>query len=337
LASFGLEIPLRGYSYGTPLFLPATEIARNQSIPDLLDKRLVIVTGKGGVGKTTVAVALGLRAASEGKRTIVCEVASQENASRIFDHASVGFHEVEMEENLWSISIDPDESMREYVLLQLKVRAMRDLLFRSRIFNYLAAATPGLKELVTIGKIWELAQLDRKVKKGRKYDLVIVDAPATGHGVGFLQTPRTFASIARVGPIHAQAQQLDRLITDQENTGTAIVSLPEEMPVNETMTLERDLRDEVGVAVDRVSLNGLSPERFKKSEAEVLAQLGESENGAAKAAARAALSEYGRAKTQRSQLTRLKKGVEAPVKTLPFLFEPELDVDAARKLAGKLS
>ena len=195
----------------------------------------MIVTGKGGVGKTTVAVALGLRAAAEGKRTIVCEVASQENASRMFEHTAVGFHEVEMEENLWSISIDPDESMREYVLLQLKVRAMRDMLFRSRIFNYLAAATPGLKELVTIGKIWELAQLDRKVKSGRKYDLVIVDAPATGHGVGFLQTPRTFASIARVGPIHSQAQTLDRFITDHEHTGTAIVALPEEMPVNESV------------------------------------------------------------------------------------------------------
>jgi anion-transporting ArsA/GET3 family ATPase len=328
---------LRGYSYGGRLFLPASEIARNQPIPDLLDKRLVIVTGKGGVGKTTVAVALGLRAAAEGKRTIVCEVAAQENASRIFEHTAVGFHEVEMEENLWSISIDPDESMREYVLLQLKVRAMRDLLFRSRIFNYLAAATPGLKELVTIGKIWELAQLDRKVKQGRKYDLVIVDAPATGHGVGFLQTPRTFASIARVGPIHSQAQQLDRLITDHENTGTAIVALPEEMPVNETMTLEGELRDEVGVAVDRIYLNGLYPERFKKEEAEKLRKLAEDENGATKAAARAALSEHGRAKSQRTQLSRLKRGVKAPVKTLPFLFEPELDVEAARKLAARLS
>ncbi len=198
----------------------------------------------------------------------------------MFDHTEVGFHEVEMEENLWSISIDPDESMREYVLLQLKVRAMRDMLFRSRIFNYLAAATPGLKELVTIGKIWELAQLDRKVKKGRKYDLVIVDAPATGHGVGFLQTPRTFASIARVGPIHSQAQTLDRFITDHEHTGTAIVALPEEMPVNESATLERDLRDEVGVAVDRVYLNGLYPERFSKAGAEKLAALAENEEGA---------------------------------------------------------
>jgi anion-transporting ArsA/GET3 family ATPase len=297
----------------------------------------VIVTGKGGVGKTTVSVALGMRAAAEGKRTIVCEVSAQENASRMFEHTTVGFHEVELEENLWAISIDPDESMREYVLLQLKVRAMRDMLFRSRIFNYLAAATPGLKELVTIGKIWELAQLDRKVKSGRKYDTVIVDAPATGHGVGFLQTPRTFANIARVGPIHSQAQTLDRFITDHDNTGVAIVALPEEMPVNETAALEHDLVEEVGVAVDRVYLNGLYPERFSKEEAEKLTALAAIEDGATKAAARAALSEFGRARSQRAQLARLRRRAQAPVKTLPFLFEPDLGPEAARRLSKRLT
>ena len=302
-----------------------------------MDKRLVFVTGKGGVGKTTVAVALGMRAAAEGKRTIVCEVSAQENASRIFEHTEVGFHEVEMADNLWSISIDPDESMREYVLLQLKVRAMRDMLFRSRIFNYLAAATPGLKELVTIGKIWELTQTDRKVKRGREYDLVIVDAPATGHGIGFLQTPRTFAAIARVGPIHSQAQQLDRLITDQKHTGVAIVALPEEMPVNESAALEHDLREDVGVAVDRIYMNGLYPERFSNEEAEQLAELASAENGGAVgAAARAAVSEHNRARSQRAQLARLRRRVETPVKTLPFLFEPELDVEAAQQLARRL-
>jgi len=217
------------------------------------------------------------------------------------------------------------------------VRAMRDMLFRSKIFNYLAAATPGLKELVTIGKIWELAQLDRKVKSGRKYDLVIVDAPATGHGIGFLQTPRTFAAIARVGPIHSQAQQLDRLITDHEHTGTAIVALPEEMPVNETAVLERELRAEVGVAIDRVYLNGLYPERFSNEEAERLAELAGAEDGIVRAAARAAGSEHERARSQRAQLARLRRRVEAPVKTLPFLFEPELGVEAARQLARRLS
>ncbi len=327
---------MRGYSHDRSLFLPPSKIARNHPVTELLDKRLVFVTGKGGVGKTTVAVALGLRAAAEGKRTIVCEVSAQENASRIFEHAEVGFHEVEMAKDLWSISIDPDESMREYVLLQLKVRAMRDMLFRSRIFNYLAAATPGLKELVTIGKIWELAQLDRKVKRGRKYDLVIVDAPATGHGIGFLQTPRTFAAIARVGPIHSQAQQLDRLITDHAHTGVAIVALPEEMPVNESAALERDLRDEVGVAVDRIYMNGLYPERFSPKEAERLADLAGDQGGAVRAAARAAVSEHDRARSQRAQLARLRRRAEAPVKTLPFLFEPELGVEAAELLARRL-
>jgi anion-transporting ArsA/GET3 family ATPase len=308
----------------------------NGSVPDLLEKRLVVVTGKGGVGKTTVAIALGLRAAAEGKRVIVCEVSAQEHASRFFHRGEVGFHEVQMEENLWAISIDPDESMREYVLLQVKVRAMRDVLFRSRVFSYLAAATPGLKELVTIGKIWELAQLDRKVKKGRKYDLVVVDAPATGHGVGFLQTPRTFANIARVGPIHGQAQALDEFITNHELTGVAIVSLPEEMPVNESAALESELRDEVGVSVDRVYMNGLYPQRFSAAEAEQLAELNGSADGRARIAAAAAVSEHRRARSQRAQLARLRRRVQAPVKTLPFVFEPELGIEDARRLAGRL-
>ncbi|MGZ8666228.1 MAG: ArsA family ATPase [Solirubrobacterales bacterium] len=306
-------------------------------IADLLDKRVVFVTGKGGVGKSTVALALGLRAAAAGKRTIVCEVSSQEHASRVFKRAQVGFHEVQMEENLWSISIDPDESMREYVLLQLKVRAMRDILFRSRIFTYLTAATPGLKELVTIGKIWELAQPDRRVKQGRRYDLVVVDAPATGHGIGFLETPRTFANIARVGPVHSQALELDRLITDQAHTGTAIVSLPEEMPVNESAVLERVLREEVGIAVDRVYMNALYPERFSKADAERLTALGAAPgDGAVRDAARAAVSEFRRARSQRSQLARLRRRTATPVKTLPFVFEPELGIEEARLLSARL-
>jgi anion-transporting ArsA/GET3 family ATPase len=305
-------------------------------VPELLDKRLVFVTGKGGVGKSTISIALGLSAAARGKRTIVCEVAGQETASRVFRRAEVGFHEVEVADNLWAISLDPDESLREYLLLQLRVRAMRDMLVRSRIFNYLAAATPGLKELVTIGKIWELAQPSRKVKKAREYDLVIVDAPATGHGVGFLQTPRTFAGIARVGPVHSQAKALDRFVTDHQTTGVAIVSLPEEMPVNESASLEELLTDQIGMAVDRVYMNALYPERFGKGEASELERALEGAEGPARAAVRAALSEHRRARSQRAQLRRLKRAVSSPVKTLPFIFKPSLDVPSLERLAGAL-
>ena len=301
---------------------------------ELLDKRLVIVTGKGGVGKSTVALALGMAGARRGKRTIVCEVSAQERLSRVFHRAEVGFSEVEMADNLWAISIDPDESMREYVLLQLKVRAMRDMLFRSKIFTYLAAATPGLRELVTIGKIWELAQDDRKVKKARNYDLVIVDAPATGHGVGFLQTPRTFANVARVGPIASQAETLDRFLTDQRRTGVAIVALPEEMPVNETATLERDLTGEVGISVDRIFCNGLYPERFSEDEERTVEAAFERSDDGPRAAMRAALSERRRAVAQREQLARLEARTEAPVTTMPFVFEPELGIEGLRELAA---
>jgi anion-transporting ArsA/GET3 family ATPase len=306
-------------------------------MPHLFDKRLLLVTGKGGVGKSTVALALGSAAAERGKRVIVCEVASQEHASRVFRRSDVGFHEVEVADGLWTISIDPDQSLREYLVLQSPVKAMGQLLSRSRILAYLAAATPGLKELVTIGKIWELAQLDRKVKKGRKYDLVVVDAPATGHGIGFLQTPRTFAGIARVGPIHNQAETLDRFITDHRQTGAVIVALPEEMPVNESELLERELTGPLGISVDRVYMNALYPERFSELDAERLSEAADAVDGGARAAVKAALSERRRAVAQRGQLERLRRLVEAPVSTLPFIFEPELGVAEIQRLSAEVA
>jgi hypothetical protein len=302
-------------------------------LKDLLDKRLVFVTGKGGVGKSTVAAAMAMRSARAGRRTILCEVGAQEHISRTFHRAEIGYHEVELQDNLWAISIDPDESMREYVLLQLKVRAMRDLLFRSRIFTYLAAATPGLKELVTIGKIWELTLSQRKVSGGREYDLVVVDAPATGHGVGFLQTPRTFANVARVGPLGQQAETLDGFIRDPERTGVALIALPVEMPVNETVGLERALDDEIGVQVDRIICNGLYPERFAAAEAERLSEVAGSVNGSARAACRSALGEFRRAAAERDQLARLEGLTEAPVSTLPYLFVEELGTDEIGELS----
>lgn len=305
-------------------------------IAELFEKGILFVTGKGGVGKTTVAFALGIAAAAAGKRTIVCEVASQESASRMFGRAEIGFHEVELRENLFAISLDPDRCMREYLELQLPVKAMSDLLYRSRIFSYLAAATPGLREMVTIGKIWELALPERRVRKASAYDLVIVDAPATGHGIGFLQTPKNFAEIARVGPMEQQATKINNAITDHAGAGAVIVSLPEEMPVNESALLERELIDSLGVAVDRVYMNALYPERFSSREIESIADAAEDAEDAVAGPLAAAIDESARAASQREQLQRLGELTRTEISILPFVFAPKLGVGELELLAAEV-
>ena len=131
-------------------------------MPHLLDKRLLFVTGKGGVGKSTVAAALGMVAARRGLRTIVAEVSRQDRVARAFDRESGEFSEVEIAPGLFTISIDPEHALEEYLLVQIKIKPLADLLGSSRMFQYFAAATPGLREMVTIGKVWELAQDERR-------------------------------------------------------------------------------------------------------------------------------------------------------------------------------
>jgi len=310
----------------------------------ILDKRVIFVTGKGGVGKSTVAAALGVAAAREGKRTILCEVAQQERMSRFFERQGVGYHETEIRPNLFAFSIDPQRALEEYLLLQIKVKPVYDLMFKNRIFTYFAAATPGLRELVTVGKVWELAQLDRRVKRGSKYDLVIVDAPATGHGVSILKTPKTFSDIARVGPIKRQADTIFKFITDPELTSVCAVAWPEEMPVNETIDLQKSLRRELGMKLDEVFMNGIYPDLFSDAEADVLQDRLEKEAGSnggdatvlRRAALRAALSEYQRSRSHRDQLERLEEGLRRDVIELPFVFRPQLDMSAVDLLADQI-
>ena len=186
------------------------------AVPGLLDRRLIFVTGKGGVGKSTVATALGLMAARRGLRTIVAELASQGRIRAAFASEGEIFKEVQLSERLFTISIDPQQAMEEY--LKVKMGAVGSALGSSRLFQAFAMATPGMRELLSIGKVWELAQFERRTQGAEAYDLVIVDSPAAGHGVGILRTPRTFAEIARVGPIAHQGATIAATIADREFT-----------------------------------------------------------------------------------------------------------------------
>jgi anion-transporting ArsA/GET3 family ATPase len=292
-----------------------------------LDRDLVVVTGKGGVGKTTVAAALGLVAARRGQRTIVAEVARRDDVSRAL--GGEGIQEEELAPGLHHLSIDPERAMELYLTDQLP-SALAELLASSRTFAYLAAATPGMRELLTVGKVWELAQEDRRAPGAHPYDLVVLDAPATGHGVAILSAPRTFARTARVGRIARQGRTIDAMVTDPARTGVIAVARPEEMPVTETLTLQDALRDELGLDVGLVVVNAVLPQRFSAAEARAL------EHAPDGPAVRAARHAGARARAQRAQLQRLRRGARAPITTLPFVFDGDPMTRLARDLERAL-
>jgi anion-transporting ArsA/GET3 family ATPase len=303
----------------------------------LLERRLIFVTGKGGVGKSTVATALGLLAARSGRRTIVAELASQNRVGQTFAQNAATFEEVELADGLFTISIDPESAMEEY--LRVKTGAIGQALGSSRLFQTFAMATPGMRELLSIGKVWELAQLQRRTTGADVYDLVIVDSPAAGHGLGVLRTPRTFAEIARVGPIAHQAQKIAQTITDREFTSVMAVSTASEMPVSETLWLSDELRAD-GLALDAVIVNALYPDRFSDDECEQLERArARSRSPLTSAALGAALSEHARARSQAEQHQRLRKGLGAdgpPLVTLPYLFAEEIGPTELELLADVL-
>ena len=302
----------------------------------LLDRRLIFVTGKGGVGKTTVAAALGIAATRAGQRVLVCEVADQERLTAAFGLPPAGFREIEIEPGLGAFSVNPEDAISEWLEYQLRSRTLAGLLGGSRIFQYLATAAPGLAEMVTIGKLWELAQLERKTPSAAPYDLVIVDAPATGHGLALLRAPQTFGDIARVGPIAHQAEIVDRFVRDPAATAVVAVALAEEMPVSETLELEARLRDELDVELDHVFVNAVLPDRLIGREAETIAAAADAASATARSALDAALAAHSSVRAQRSQLGRLRRGLAAKATTLPHLLTTDVGRDGLDRLATKL-
>lgn len=306
----------------------------------LADKRLVFVTGKGGVGKSTVAIALGMAAARRGLRTIVAELSGQARAAETFavDPARVeAGAEIALADGLRAVSIDMEHSLEEY--LHGRAGRVGDLLNASRAFHAFASATPGMRELVGIGKAWELAQSPRRFG-GDPFDLVIVDAPATGHALGTLRTPRTFAEIARVGPIAHQAAAVDATLRDPAQTAVVAVAMPEEMPVTETLTLAGRLRSELGLELAGVVANACLPQRFGPRQARTLddtiGRVGEDGDVLVRAALRTARSEHARTVAQREQVARLANGLGAQPLELPYLFAPMLDAAALAPLSRRL-
>lgn len=308
-------------------------------VSGLSQKRLVFVTGKGGVGKSTVATALGIAAARQGLRTVVAELSGQARTAGAFGTQTVPGRETKLgADGLHAISIDMERAMEEY--LHERAGRLGDVLAASRAFHTFASATPGMRELLSIGKVWELAQDHRRMDGTQPYDLVIVDAPATGHALGALRAPATFAEIARVGPIAGQGRTIDATLRDPVQTAVLAVALPEEMPVTETLELRDRLRDALGLELADVVVNACLPVRLGPRQAQSVAEaLDGADSGGERvvhAALRAASSEHVRALAQREQVARLADGLGAEPLELPYLFGPALDPDALGELADLL-
>jgi anion-transporting ArsA/GET3 family ATPase len=302
----------------------------------LFDRKLLVLTGKGGVGKTTVSAALGLLAADRGLRTIVVEVGDQRRLGELFGLATEGTGtEIALRKDLWSISIDPDRALLEW-LQALGGRVSGRLLASSGTFQYFAAAAPGAKELVSMIKIWKLTEGERgERKRAGSYDLAILDAPATGHALGMLHSPQTFGAIARVGPIASQTQRVRELLADPARSAYLAVAQPTEMAVTETLELQDGLHQRLDRSLYAVVLNGTLPRRFSTAEILQIDRL-PADDSVTRSATLAARAVHNRARFQHNQLARLRRR-HFEVLPVPFLFTPELDLRAVEGIAHHLS
>jgi anion-transporting ArsA/GET3 family ATPase len=308
--------------------------------PELLDRKLVFVTGKGGVGKTSVAAALGMLAADSGRRTLVCEVDAKGNLPEFFEAAATSFEPRELEPNLWAMSMSTEASLREYLKLQLRVPLIARIGPLARSFDFVAQAAPGVREILTVGKLcWEVHE--------QHYDLVVVDASATGHIIGQLAAPQAINELVKVGMVRDQTAWMVEILSDPAITATVIVAAPEEMPVNETIELAARIRDETTVDLAAVIVNRVLPELFGRGEEEIFGRLRESAvvdalgvaaGGDVRPVLDAAELAVKLRRGRAEHLTRLREEMTGGTELLylPYLFTRDHGVRATRQLASAL-
>jgi hypothetical protein len=310
----------------------------------LLGHRLVIVSGKGGTGKTSVAAALAMAGASAGKRVLVAEVGRDEHLPRLIAPGSppVGYAGRELRPRLSAMRIDPYAALGEYLGLQLRVRSAVELVLRNRAFRQLMDASPGWRELITLGKVWHLEQM-RDARGAPRFDLLVVDAPATGHGISFLDVPRVVVSAVRSGPLRRNAELVEEMIADQDRTLLLPVALAEELPARETVELVSKVRGELRIALDRIVVNALTARPFPPGLEELDTQLarippepGWPDLPSPRVFAACAAHLRSRYELNRVYVEEIARATGLPVVPLPFLPSGIRGLEDLRRLAEPL-
>jgi anion-transporting ArsA/GET3 family ATPase len=296
----------------------------------LLERRLHFVAGKGGVGKTTVAAALALALVRRGERTLAVEM---DGAGRL---AAVLGPRPEIGSRLHVLAVDGKAALEEYLSLIIPVKRLLATVFASRIYQYFVAAAPGLKELMTVGKIWYEAT---RTEGGRPaWDAIVVDAPATGHSLQYLRMPQAARETFGVGLVQREATRIVELLRDPRITAVHLVTLAEEMPVSETLEARAQLLRTLGLPVGYVVVNRLHRRRFDPSLLERLRAAARTAPAGDRAllacVAERAAEESGWSEINATYIDRLRAGIgEAPLVELPFLFVEEFGPEALDRLS----
>ena len=313
----------------------------------LFDRRLLIFTGKGGVGKSTVAAAAAVAAARRGKRVLIVEIGEHEHIPSIFGSGKAGYAGARVYAGrtpgsppIWSMCLTARDALHEFAVRSLKFEMLYAAVFENRGMRYFTAAAPGLDELTIMGKLETLQRESLESPKATlpPFDVMVFDAPATGHALALFNMPRTAMNMTRMGPLHAKAERMWRLLADPARTAINIVTLPEEMPVNEAIDLHA-AAEQMGLPRGKVVVNGVYPDFFadERSHLRDLRERAAPVEGLAGRVAMAALDRAVAAVSRREAheaiLLTLAEQLPQERITLPLLFGPRIGPDDLETLA----
>lgn len=304
-------------------------------MPSLLTRRIIFVTGKGGTGKTTVAAGLGFAAARRGRRTVVCELGGgPSRLAPLLGLADVPDVEPTPHGSLWTTRVDPDAALTEWLTAHIG-RAAAGLLGRSRGFRAFVAAAPGARELVAMGKAWDLAG---GPSRRSRFDLVIIDGPSTGHALALLAAPATYARIGGPGALGREARELSKVIASSRAMAVLGVAQATELAVAETLELDARVHEVTGHSLAAVAVNAVLPRRFSAAELDAVeCACLTHQSRAVHAALRAARFSYRLRRAQEGHLRRLRAGLVAPLVQLPYIYATELGETHVRDLGERLA